>query len=79
MWSAASYVNPESSGDLQKKIKSYFINLVKPCNDLEVLAVTSKTSLPVIIQESHGKAILMLSTVAELISSISVSQLVICK
>ncbi|XP_046849014.1 biotin--protein ligase-like [Xenia sp. Carnegie-2017] len=46
---------------------------VKPCKDLEVLAVTSKTSLPVIIQESRGKGILILSTVTELISSIALN------
>ncbi|XP_046847972.1 LOW QUALITY PROTEIN: biotin--protein ligase-like [Xenia sp. Carnegie-2017] len=57
MWSAASYVNPEST--------------FKPCKDLEVLVVTSKTSLPVIIQESHDEGILMLSTVTELISGIA--------
>ncbi|XP_046847974.1 biotin--protein ligase-like [Xenia sp. Carnegie-2017] len=48
-----------------------YVEVPQPCNDLEVLAVTSKTSLPVIIQESHGKGILMLSTVTELISSIA--------
>ena len=38
-----------------------------------MLAVTSKTSQPVIIQESRGKGILILSTVTELISSIALN------